>query len=38
MNTVLIILGIIAGVILAGFIAIQVFFYFTKKWEDKKEY
>jgi uncharacterized protein YneF (UPF0154 family) len=38
MNTVLIVLGIIAGVILAGFIALQVFFYFTKKWEDKKEY
>jgi len=38
MNTVLIILGIIAGVILAGFIALQVFFYFTKKWEDKKEH
>jgi hypothetical protein len=38
MKIFLIILGIIAGVILAGFIALQVFFYFTKKWEDKKEY
>jgi len=38
MNIALIILSIIAGVILAGFIALQLFFYFTKKWEDKKEF
>ena len=38
MKIILIILGIIVGVILACFIAIQVFFYYTKKWEDKKEY
>jgi len=38
MKAVFIISGIIAGVILAGFIVLQVFFYFTKKWEDKKEY
>jgi hypothetical protein len=35
MKIILIILGIIAGVILAGFIALQIFFYLTKKWEDK---
>jgi preprotein translocase subunit SecF len=38
MNTILIILGIISGVLPAGFVALRVFFYFTKKWEDKKEY
>jgi hypothetical protein len=37
MKIFLIILGIIVGVILAGFIALQVFFYLTKKWEDKEE-
>jgi hypothetical protein len=32
---ILIIAGIAAGIILLGFIALQIFFYLTKKWEDK---
>jgi hypothetical protein len=35
---ILIVAGIVAGIFLLGFIALQVFFYFTRKWEDKKEY
>jgi hypothetical protein len=35
MKILLIIAGILAGIVLLGFIALQIFFYFTKKWEDK---
>jgi len=36
MKLVLIIAGIIAGIILLGFIALQIFFFLVKKWEDKE--
>lgn len=35
MKILLIIAGILAGIVLLGFIALQLFFYLTKKWEDK---
>jgi hypothetical protein len=35
MKIVLIIAGILAGIVLLGFIALQLFFHLTKKWEDK---
>lgn len=35
MNTILIIIGIIAGIALLAFIAMQVFFALTNKWKDK---
>jgi hypothetical protein len=35
MKIVLIIAGIVAGIALLGFIALQLFFFLTKKWEDK---
>ena len=38
MKIILIIAGVIVGIILLGFIALNVFFYLTKKWEDKTEY
>jgi len=38
MKILLIIAGVIVGIIVLGFIALQIFFYLTKKWEDKKEY
>jgi hypothetical protein len=36
MKLILIIAGIVAGIALLGFIALQVFFYLTRKWEDKE--
>jgi len=36
MKLVLIIAGIIAGISLVGFIALQIFFFLVKKWEDKE--
>jgi uncharacterized membrane protein len=36
MKLVLIIAGIIAGIGLVGFIALQIFFFLVKKWEDKE--
>jgi uncharacterized protein YneF (UPF0154 family) len=35
MKLVLIIVGILVGIALIGFIALQVFFFLAKKWEDR---
>lgn len=35
MKIVLIIAGVLAGIALLGFIALQLFFILAKKWEDK---
>jgi hypothetical protein len=35
MKIVLIIAGIVAGIAILGFIALQLFFILAKKWEDK---
>jgi hypothetical protein len=35
MKLVLIIVGILIGIALIGFIALQVFFFLAKRWEDK---
>jgi len=35
MNTLLLILGILVGLALLGFVGLQLFFYLTKKWKDK---
>ena len=35
MKLILIIAGIVAGIALLGFFALQVFFILAKKWEDK---
>jgi hypothetical protein len=35
MKLVLIIVGILVGIALIGFIALQVFFFLAKRWEDR---
>jgi uncharacterized protein YneF (UPF0154 family) len=35
MKLVLIIAGILVGIALIGFIALQIFFFIAKRWEDK---